>query len=164
MSGKRKQNARKATVIADRRGRALWTDALRSGRMHDATGAGDEGIAVCFQHFPDVEVSLEDGCPGPGPPGQAITPPGKPRPGTLPGRVDRWERDRHDHSPDRITVEHALSDHKRRKQLTRWAHRRDRLPDTHRAIADLVSDHTNNARQHGTTEANPPHPLSRINS
>ncbi|GGW56321.1 hypothetical protein GCM10010503_36810 [Streptomyces lucensis JCM 4490] len=75
---------------------------------------------------------------------QAITPPRKPRPGALPGRVEQWERDRHEHSSDRITVEHALADHKRWKQLTRWTHRRDRLPDTYRAIAGLVSDRTAN--------------------
>ncbi|MER8062712.1 IS5/IS1182 family transposase, partial [Streptomyces sp. NPDC094022] len=38
----------------------------------------------------------------------------------------------------------ALADHKRWKQLTRWTHRRDRLPDTYRAIAGLVSDRTTN--------------------
>lgn len=73
------------------------------------------------------------------------TPPGKPRPGTLPGRVEQWERDLHGHSSDRITVEHALADHKRWKQLIRWTHRRDVLPDTYRAIAGLVSDRTANA-------------------
>ncbi|MYQ68901.1 IS5/IS1182 family transposase, partial [Streptomyces sp. SID4950] len=61
VSGKKKQNTMKATVIADRRGRTLWTDALRPGRMHDATAARNEGIAVCFRHFPDVEVLLDDG-------------------------------------------------------------------------------------------------------
>ncbi|MCG7210109.1 transposase [Streptomyces arenae] len=39
VSGKKKQNTMKATVIADWRGRTLWTDALRPGRMHDATAA-----------------------------------------------------------------------------------------------------------------------------
>lgn len=34
VSGKKKQNTMKATVIADWRGRTLWTDALRPGRMH----------------------------------------------------------------------------------------------------------------------------------
>ncbi|MFD4578109.1 hypothetical protein ACFWPM_38210 [Streptomyces sp. NPDC058479] len=56
-----------------------------------------------------------------------------------------WERDHHGHSSDRITVAHALADHNRWKQLTRWTHRRDRRPDTYRAIASLVSDRTNNA-------------------
>ncbi|MEV0889015.1 transposase family protein [Streptomyces microflavus] len=146
VSGKKKQNTMKATVIADWRGRTLWTDTLRPGRMHDATAARNEGIAACFQHFSDVEVLLDDGYLGLSRDhrGQAITPPRKPRPGALPGRVEQWARGRHDHSSDRISVEHALADHKRWKQLTRWTHRRDRLPDTYRAITGLVSDRTNN--------------------
>ncbi|MCE3030826.1 transposase [Streptomyces sp. CMSTAAHL-2] len=146
VSGKKKQNTMKATVVADDQGRTLWADALRPRRIHDATAARNEGIAVCFQHFPDVEVLLDDGYLGLSRDhrGQAITPPRKPRPGALPGRVEQWERDRHGHSSDRITVEHALADHKRWKQLTRWTHRRDRLPDAYRAIAGLVSDRTAN--------------------
>lgn len=144
VSGKKKQNTMKATVIADWRGRTRWTDALRPGRMHDATAARNEGIAVCFQHFPDVEVLLDDGYLGLSRDhrGQAITPPRRPRPGALPGRVQQWKRDRQEHSSDRITLKHALADHKRWKQLTRWTHRRDRLPETYRAIAGLVSDRT----------------------
>ncbi|CAL9665053.1 hypothetical protein SUDANB15_07157 [Streptomyces sp. enrichment culture] len=144
VSGKKKQNTPKATVIADWRGRTSWTDALRPGRMHGAMAARNEGIAFCFQHFPDVEVLLDDGCLGLSRDhrGQAVTPPGKPRPGALPGRVEQWERDRRWHSSDRIAVEHALAGHRRWKQLTRWTHRRDRLPDTYRAIASLVSDRT----------------------
>lgn len=61
VSGKKKQNTMKATVIADDQGRTLWTDALRPGRMHDATAARNEGIDTCFRHFPDVEVLLDDG-------------------------------------------------------------------------------------------------------
>lgn len=115
---------------------------LRPGRMYDATAARNEGIAVCFQRFPDVEVLLDDGCLGLSRDhrGQAITPPRKRRPGALPGRLHQWERDRHGHSSDRSTVEHALAEHKRRKRLTRWTHRRDRLPVTYRAIAGLVHD------------------------
>jgi hypothetical protein len=144
VSGKKKQNTMKATVIADHQGRTLWTDALRPGRMHDATAARVEGIAVCFQHFPDVEVLLDDGYLGlhRDHPGQALTPPRKPNKSALPDVHERWERDRHWHSSDRITVEHALADHKRWKQLTRWTHRRDRLPTTYQAIAGLVSDRT----------------------
>lgn len=82
VSGKKKQNTMKATVIADHKGRTLWTDALRPGRMHDVTAARNEGISSCFQHFPDVEILL-----------------------------DGW------------------------KQLIRWTHRRDNLPDTYQAIA-----------------------------
>jgi hypothetical protein len=56
--------------------------------MHDATAARNEGIAVCFQHFPDVEVLLDDGYLGLSRDhrGQAITPPRKPRPGACPAK------------------------------------------------------------------------------
>ncbi|WTD30655.1 transposase family protein (plasmid) [Streptomyces anulatus] len=116
------------------------TAAMRPGRMHDVTVTRNEGIAVCFQHFSDAEVLLDDGYLGLSRDhrGQAIRPPRKPRPGALPSRVEQWERDRHGHSSDRISIEHALADHKRWKQLTRWTHRRDRLPDTYRAIAGLL--------------------------
>lgn len=144
VSGKKRQNTMKATVVADYQGRTLWTDALRPGRMHDATAARTEGIDICFRQFPDVEVLLDDGYLGlrRDHPGQALTPPRKPNKSALPPVHARWERDRHWHSSDRITVEHALADHKRWKQLTRFTHRRDTLPATYRAIAGLVSDRT----------------------
>ncbi|MFE9500838.1 transposase family protein, partial [Streptomyces collinus] len=119
VSGKKKQNTMKATVIADWRGRTLWTDALRPGRMHDATAARNEGIADCFQHFPDIEVLLDDGYLGLNRDhrGQAITPPRTPAGSTArQSPAVGTQRDRHDHSSDRITVEHALADHKRWKQ------------------------------------------------
>ncbi|MEU4044632.1 transposase family protein [Streptomyces antibioticus] len=50
VSGKKKQNTMKATVIADWQSRTSWADALRPGRIHDATAARNEGIAICFQH------------------------------------------------------------------------------------------------------------------
>ncbi|GGT41163.1 hypothetical protein GCM10010254_71190 [Streptomyces chromofuscus] len=48
----------KATVVADGQRRTLRADALWPGQMHDTTAARDEGIAICFQHFLDVEVLL----------------------------------------------------------------------------------------------------------
>lgn len=142
VSGKKEQNTMKATVIADWCGRTLWTDVLRPGCMRDATAARNEGIAVCFRYFPDVEVLLDDGYLGLSRdhPGQAVASLRKPWSGALPGRTE--QRDRHGHSSDRITVEHALADHKRWKQLTPFTHRRDRLPDTCRTVAGLVSDRT----------------------
>lgn len=137
----------KATVVADSQGHTLWTDALRPGRTHDATAARNEGIGVCVQHFPGVEVLLDDGCLGlrRDHPAQAITPPRKPNKIALPQVHAAREEARHRHSSKRITVEHALADHKRWKQLTRWTHRREALPATYRAIAGLVSDRTANA-------------------
>lgn len=144
MSGKKKQNTMKATVVADHRGRTLWTDALRPGRMHDATAARNEGIGICFQHYPDVEVLLDDGYLGlrRDHPGQAVTPPRKGNKISPPEVLQARQRARHRHSSKRITVEHALADHKRWKQLTRWTHRRETLPATYQAIASLVSDRT----------------------
>ncbi|WSU86913.1 hypothetical protein OG215_38545 (plasmid) [Streptomyces globisporus] len=80
--------------------------------MHDATAARNEGTAICSQHFPDVEVLRDNGYLGLSRDhrGQAITPPRKPRPGALLGRVEQWERDRHRHTSDRITVKLNRSD------------------------------------------------------
>ncbi|MFD8824506.1 transposase family protein, partial [Streptomyces sp. NPDC059605] len=140
--GKKKQNTMKATVVADHQGRTLWTDALRPGRMHDATAARNEGIGTCFQHFSDVEVLLDDGYLGlrRDHPGQAVTPPRKGNKISPPEILEARLRARHRHSSKRITVEHALADHKRWKQLARWTHRRENLPATYRAIAGPVSD------------------------
>ncbi|MGP3638683.1 transposase family protein [Streptomyces sp. 24-1644] len=142
VSGKKKQNTMKATVVADHQGRTLWTDALRPGRMHDATAARNEGIGTCFQHFRDVEVLLDDGYLGlrRDHPGQAVTPPRKGNKISPPEVLEARLRARHRHSSKRITVEHALADHKRWKQLVRWTHRRENLPATYQAIAGLVSD------------------------
>ncbi|GGK30043.1 transposase [Streptomyces camponoticapitis] len=147
VSGKQKQNTMKATVIADDQGRTLWADTLRPGRMHDVTAARTAGIGPCFDHFDRVQVLLDDGYLGLSRDhrGQALTPPRKLRPGAIAPFVEHRERKRHDHSSRRITVEHALADHKRCKQLQRWTHRRDRNPDTYQAIATLVSDRTTTA-------------------
>nr|WP_204366926.1 transposase family protein [Nocardiopsis ganjiahuensis] len=146
VSGKKKQNTMKATVVADHRGRTLWTDAMRPGRMHDATAVRTEGIDSCFRNFPQVEVLLDDGYLGlrRDHPGKAITPLRKTNKSALPEFHERWKHHRHAHSLDRITVEHALADHKRWKQLMRWTHRSENLPATYQAIAGPVSDRTAN--------------------
>ena len=48
VSGKKKQNTKKATVITDGEGRTLWAGAFRPGRMHDQTAVRTEGIADLF--------------------------------------------------------------------------------------------------------------------
>lgn len=142
VSGKKKQNTMKAAVIADHRSRILWTDPLRPGRMHDATAARTAGTGRCFDQFDQVEVLLDDGSLGLSRDhrGKALTQPRKLRPGATLPFLEHTERRRHEHSSQRITVEHALAAHKRWRQLQRWAHRRDRLPHTYQAITALVSD------------------------
>ncbi|WP_406409500.1 transposase family protein [Streptomyces sp. NBC_01643] len=142
VSGKKKTEHDESHRRRDHQGRTLWTDAMRPGRMHDATAARNEGISTCFQHFRDVEVLLDDGCLGHcrDHPGQAVTPPRKGNKISPPEVLEARLRARHRHSSKRITVEHALADHKRWKPLIRWTHRRENLPSTYRAIAGLVSD------------------------
>ncbi|MCX4564587.1 transposase [Streptomyces phaeochromogenes] len=132
----------KATV-AGHQERTPWTDAMRSGRMHDTTAVRNEGIGTCFQHFPDAKVLLDDDCLGllRDHPGHAVTQPRKGNkigpPEVLAARLQA----RHRHSSKHMTVEHALADHKRWKQLVRWTHRRENLPVTYQAIVGLTSDH-----------------------
>uniref|UniRef100_A0AAU3HPD6 Transposase n=1 Tax=Streptomyces sp. NBC_01393 TaxID=2903851 RepID=A0AAU3HPD6_9ACTN len=71
-----------------------------------------------------------------------MTPPRKGNKTSSPEVHEARRRARHRHSSKRITVEHALADRERWKQLTRWTRRRETLPATYRAIANLVSDRT----------------------
>lgn len=144
VSGKKKQNTMKATVVADERGRTLWAGNLRPGRMHDATAIRGEGVDDLFRQFPQVNVLLDDGYLGLRRDhlAQAITPPRKPNKIAAPEVHNAREQARHEHSFRRIPVEHALADHKRWKGLSRWMHRREALPATYLAVAGLVSDRT----------------------
>lgn len=101
--------------------------------MHDVTAARLAGIGRCLRTFDRVQVLLDDGYLGLSRDhrGKALTQPRKLRPGATPPFIEHNERQRHEHSSQRITVEHALADHKRWKHLQRWTHRRDRLPDTY---------------------------------
>ena len=56
VSGKKKQNTKKATVITDGNGATLWAGAFRPGRMHDQTAVRTEGIADLFRQHPQVKA------------------------------------------------------------------------------------------------------------
>src|SRR5699024_9847926 len=135
------------------------------GRMHDATAVRSAGIDACFRYFPEVEVLLDDGYLGlrRDHPGKAITPPRKPNRSALPEFHERWKLHRHAHSSDRITVEHALADHKRWKQLMRD-------PSAGGPPGDLPGHRRAGLRPHRerltsiTSGSTMPHPLSRTNS
>lgn len=73
-----------------------------------------------------------------------LSPPRKLNRSALPDVHERWRHHSHSHSANRITVEHALADRKRWKQLMRWSHRCESLLATYRAIAGLVSGRTTN--------------------
>ena len=64
VSGKKKMNTKKATVVTDGEGRTLWAGAFRPGRMHDQTAVRTEGIADLFEQFPEVKAKVDAGYRG----------------------------------------------------------------------------------------------------
>jgi DDE superfamily endonuclease/Helix-turn-helix of DDE superfamily endonuclease len=64
VSGKKKMNTKKATVITDEKGRTLWAGAFRPGRMHDQTAVRTEGIADLFRQHPRVKAKADAGYRG----------------------------------------------------------------------------------------------------
>ncbi|MFJ6687039.1 transposase family protein [Streptomyces werraensis] len=81
VSGKMKQNTKKATVISDDMGRTLWTGAFRPGRMHDQTALKTEGICSLFEQYPQVKAKVDAGYRGLAKqfPDQVAAPPLKPK-------------------------------------------------------------------------------------
>jgi len=64
ISGKRKQNTLKPTVVSDGQGRTLWAGAVRPGRMHDQTAVKTEGIADLLTQHPGVKARVDEGYRG----------------------------------------------------------------------------------------------------
>ena len=142
VSGKKKQNTIKSTVISDGRGRLLWLGALRPGRMHDVTALRTEGIEDLLRRHPDAAAEVDTGYQGLARdfPDQVSAPPKKPRTGAPPDESSRWEQQRHQQSSQRICVEHAIAEPKQWRPLQRYLGRREHFEQTALAIAGLVSD------------------------
>lgn len=142
ISGKKKQNTKKATNISDAAGRTLWSGALRPGRMHDQTALRTEGIADLLQQFPDVKAKVDNGYRGLAKefPDQVKAPPLRPRKGAPDQQIAAWEEDRKIQSSQRIPVEHTNAEHKAWRSLQRYIGRREYFDETYLAIAGLVSD------------------------
>lgn len=142
VSGKKKQNTKKATVITDQAGATLWTGAFRPGRMHDQTALKTDGICDLLERFPQVKAKVDAGYRGLARqfPDQVCAPPLKPKAGAPPEEAARWEHSRKTQSSQRICVEHANAEHKQWRSLQRYTGRRDYYDQTHLAIAGLVSD------------------------
>lgn len=142
VSGKRKQNTVKSTIITDDAGRTVWVGAHRPGRMHDQTAVKTEGIEDLLDRHPSVHTLMDAGYRGLAKayPDQVIVPPLKP-PGTAtPQEVTAWETARKSQSSKRICVEHGIAESKHWRSLQRFTARREHLPETIEAIAGLVSD------------------------
>ena len=142
VSGKKKMNTKKATVVTDGEGRTLWAGAFRPGRMHDQTAVRTEGIADLFTQFPQVKAKVDAGYRGLAKefPDQVQAPPLKPKKDAPPEEAAAWDEARHKQSSQRICVEHANAEHKQWRTLQRYLGRRENFDETYTAIAGLVSD------------------------
>jgi hypothetical protein len=142
VSGKKKQNTKKATVVTDEDGATLWTGAFRPGRMHDQTALKTDGICDLFEQYPEVKAKVDAGYRGLAKqfPDQVQAPPLKPGKNATPEDLEAYETARHQQSSERICVEHANAEHKQWRTLQRYIGRREYFEETHLAIAGLVSD------------------------
>lgn len=142
VSGKKKMNTAKASVITDGQGRTLWAGAFRPGRMHDQTALRTEGIAGLFRQYPQVKAKVDAGYRGLARefPGQVQAPPLKPKKDASPEDTAAYEAERHQQSSERICVEHANAEHKQWRTLQRYLGRREHFSETYAAVAGLVSD------------------------
>src|SRR6266567_18152 len=142
VSGKKKMNTKKATVVTDGGGRTLWAGAFRPGRMHDQTAVRTEGIADLFRQYPEVKAKVDAGYRGLAKefPGQVQAPPLKPKKDAAPEDFAAWDAQRHQQSSERICVEHANAEHKQWRSLQRFLGRREDFDETYMAVAGLVSD------------------------
>jgi DDE superfamily endonuclease/Helix-turn-helix of DDE superfamily endonuclease len=142
VSGKKKMNTKKATVITDEKGRTRWAGAFRPGRMHDQTAVQAEGIADLFRQHPQVGAKVDAGYRGLAKefPDQVQAPPLKPGKDAAPEETAAYEEQRHQQSSERICVEHANAEHKQWRVLQRFPGHRDDFDETYLAVAGLVSD------------------------
>jgi DDE superfamily endonuclease/Helix-turn-helix of DDE superfamily endonuclease len=142
VSGKRKQNTIKPTVVSDSAGRTLWSGAVRPGRMHDQTAVKTAGIADLLAQHPKVKVGVDEGYRGLATafPDQVCAPPRKPPKDAAAEVVDAWRQARTEQSSRRICVEHAIAEHKQWRCLQRYLGRRESFAEAYLAVAGLVSD------------------------
>jgi hypothetical protein len=142
VSGKKKMNTKKATVVTDGGGRTLWAGAFRPGRMHDQTAVRTEGIADLFRQYPEVRAKVDAGYRGLAKefPDQVQAPPLKPKKDAAAEETAAWDAKRHQQSSERICVEHANAEHKQWRVLQRYLGRREDFDETYKAVAGLVSD------------------------
>jgi len=142
VSGKKKQNTGKATVVSDERGRLLWCGAIRPGRMHDVTALRTEGIEDLLRQYPKLRAKVDSGYQGLARDfaDQVTAPPKKPAKDADDTQRAAYNATRHAQSSQRICVEHAIAEPKQWRSLQRYIGRREHFEDTICAIAALVSD------------------------
>ncbi|MFE6808851.1 transposase family protein [Streptomyces sp. NPDC057681] len=144
VSGKMRQNTKKATVVTDEQGRTLWAGAFRPGRMHDQTAVKTAGICDLFERYLAVKAKVDAGCQGLAKqfPDRVQAPPLKSKKDPPPDTLAAWDAARHQQSSERICVEHANAEHKQWRTLQRCLGRREYFEESYSAVAGLVSDRT----------------------
>jgi hypothetical protein len=142
VSGKKKQNTIKPTVISDAEGRLLWCGAIRPGRMHDVTALRTEGIEALLRQYPNVRARVDSGYQGLGRDfgDQVSAPPKKPGTDAPEEQQAEYTVARKAQSSQRICLEHAIAEPKQWRPLQRYIGRREHFEDTILAIGGLVSD------------------------
>jgi hypothetical protein len=142
VSGKKKANTIKPTVVSDGRGRLLWCGATRPGRMHDVTALRSEGIEDLLRQYPKVRAKVDSGYQGLARdfPDQVSAPPKKPPKDASEAQRAEYDIARKAQSSQRICVEHTIAEPKQWRPLQRYIGRRDHFEDIFLAIAGLVSD------------------------
>ncbi|MGH3621484.1 MAG: transposase family protein [Sciscionella sp.] len=112
VSGKKKQNTMKPTVISDEQGRLWWLGATRPGRMHDTTALRTEGTEDLLRRHPEVKALVDAGYQGLARdfPDQITAPPLKPKKDASPEEIAAWQQARTRQSCQRICVEHTIAE------------------------------------------------------
>lgn len=156
ISGKSRQNAMKALMVTDARGRVLFCGATCRGSTNDITQARNAGLVPLLEHTTGVEILADAGYQGLGAQtwGQVVTPTLKHHKKALermPGIAELRAAQRKAHASRRVRVEHAIAHLKNWRSLTRHLGRRETFDHTVRAVAGLLSD-----QQHADRAQRPP--------
>jgi hypothetical protein len=152
VSGRKKQTTIKTTAFSDGQGRTVFSGVVRPGRMHGQTAVRTEGIAGRIRQHPQVKAKAGEGCRGLANefPDQVDAPPGKPKDDAPIGEQPAWCEQRRRQCSARICVEHTNAEYKQWRPLQRFTGRREAYPETHPAIAGLVSDRSDRSARRVT--------------
>ncbi|MFD9084449.1 transposase family protein [Streptomyces erythrochromogenes] len=142
VSGKNKQNAVKAMVLTDEKGRMLFCSPAEPASCADITHARQLGLVKHLVDGPAVEILADAGYQGLGAQtgGRVVTPPHRKFKKNPPDWYEEiHERQRKAHSSRRIHVEHGIAHLKNWRALARHLGRREHMSDTVQAVAGLLA-------------------------
>jgi hypothetical protein len=142
VSGKRKQNTLKPTVVSDGQGPHPVGRGGAPGPRARPDRGQHRGHRRPADPAPWRQRPGRCGLPGAGQgvPRSGPCPPPKPAKDASAELVAAYRQARTEQSSRRICVEHAIAEHKHWRSLQRWLGRRESFGETHLAVAGLVSD------------------------